>query len=267
MQLKVFNKDNQTITVTPYGIAEQLVTIYGETVEGAWNAETTLQALAHSYLDIQRDESFEIIEALNYLNYKLEAVRKTISFWDAYQIRGAVTAENIQAQLSQLPNNSSLINNTTYSFTWYDNNNTSKQVYPGDVFIKDYQNIVHLIPATNKGVYVPDGSHASASGTTLVLPFQYTDRVPEQNDTITIEWSNVNFGDNSGYNIRGSIAAGATSNPFPKIQYNNQDIKPIIKTFTVSEHELILNAHTLSVSGDNYVITNTTPMTIYFEVR
>ena len=80
MQLKVFNKNDQTITATPYGIAEQLVTIYENPIEGAWSAETTLQALAHSYLDIQHDDSFDIIEALNYLNYKLEAVRKTISF-------------------------------------------------------------------------------------------------------------------------------------------------------------------------------------------
>lgn len=80
MQLKVFNKNEQTITATPYGIAEQLVTIYENPIEGVWSAETTLQALAHSYLDIQHDDSFDIIEALNYLNYKLEAVRKTISF-------------------------------------------------------------------------------------------------------------------------------------------------------------------------------------------
>lgn len=100
-----------------------------------------------------------------------------------------MTAENIQAQLSQLPNNSSLINNTTYTFTWYDKNNTPKQVYPGDVFIKDYQDTVHLIPATNKGVYVPDNSQPIPAGgtSTFTLPFKYTDTVPEQNDSITVE--------------------------------------------------------------------------------
>ena len=74
-------KQQNIITVTPDNIAQQLISVYGGQVDDfIQHGEVLLDTIAHSRLDNFSSDTTGIINALYYLNYRLEAVRKTISF-------------------------------------------------------------------------------------------------------------------------------------------------------------------------------------------
>jgi len=74
-------KQKDTITVTPDNIATQLITAYGGQSDTLLeHGEALLDIIAHTSIDNFKSDTTGIINALYYLNYRLEAVRKTISF-------------------------------------------------------------------------------------------------------------------------------------------------------------------------------------------
>jgi hypothetical protein len=79
--MKFKDYQNETLTTLPYGLADQLITAYNIPIaDFVGCAEAALDALAHSYLgDVNASEE-NIIRVLLYLNHKIEATRKTISF-------------------------------------------------------------------------------------------------------------------------------------------------------------------------------------------
>ena len=82
MKFKAY-KQKDVITVTPDNIAHQLITAYtgrGVQEQLTEHGEVLLDTIAHSSLDNFNADTQGIINALYYLNYRLEAVRKTISF-------------------------------------------------------------------------------------------------------------------------------------------------------------------------------------------
>ena len=106
-----------------------------------------------------------------------------------------------------------------------------------------------MIAATNKGVFVPVSMQAIA-GNTYKITYDYkTNSFP---DKVYLQASIDTSTNDSAYNERNYVEAGGDAT-FSSIYKTPDDassrIVPIIKTFTAEEHELVLNATTLSLSG------------------
>ena len=130
-------------------------------------AETALSWIAHSHITT-KVTSENIPSYIRYLDAKLSAVRKTATFWDAYNIReSASTADEFAQKYAALPNNSSLVINTGTL-------NIGKKTYNrGDIVIKDnYGNEVD-IKNNLSGVYIPTSVDNLDNGN-LQINFSYS---------------------------------------------------------------------------------------------
>ena len=142
-------------------------TIPSETIFEKELAETVLSWVAHSHIktEVTKDE---IPSYIKYLDAKLSAVRKTATFWDAYNIReSASTVDEFAQKYAALPNNSSLVINTGTL-------NIGEKTYNrGDIVIKDnYGNEVD-VKNNLAGVYIPDKVENLDNGN-LQINFRYS---------------------------------------------------------------------------------------------
>lgn len=131
-------------------------------------AETALSWIAHSHITTPVTTSKDIASYIKYLDAKLSAVRKTATFWDAYNIReSASTVDEFAQKYAALPNNSSLVINTGTL-------NIGKKTYSrGDIVIKDnYGNEVD-VKNNLSGVYIPDKVENLDNGN-LQINFRYS---------------------------------------------------------------------------------------------
>ena len=131
-------------------------------------AETALSWIAHSHITTKVTTSKDIASYIKYLDAKLSAVRKTATFWDAYNIReSASTVDEFAQKYAALPNNSSLVINTGTL-------NIGKKTYNrGDIVIKDnYGNEVD-VKNNLAGVYIPDKVENLDNGN-LQINFRYS---------------------------------------------------------------------------------------------
>lgn len=131
-------------------------------------AETALSWIAHSHIKTEITNKNDIVSYIKYLDAKLSAVRKTATFWDAYNIRESASTVNEFAQkYAALPNNSSLVINTGTL-------NIGKKTYNrGDIVIKDnYGNEVD-VKNNLSGVYIPDKVENLDNGN-LQINFRYS---------------------------------------------------------------------------------------------
>ena len=130
-------------------------------------AETALSWIAHSHIKTTVT-SENIPSYIRYLDAKLSAVRKTATFWDAYNIReSASTVDEFAQKYAALPNNSSLVINTGTL-------NIGEKTYNrGDIVIKDnYGNEVD-VKNNLAGVYIPDKVENLDNGN-LQINFRYS---------------------------------------------------------------------------------------------
>ena len=131
-------------------------------------AETALSWIAHSHITTKVTTSEDIASYIKYLDAKLSAVRKTATFWDAYNIReSASTVDEFAQKYAALPNNSSLVINTGTL-------NIGEKTYNrGDIVIKDnYGNEVD-VKNNLAGVYIPDKVENLDNGN-LQINFRYS---------------------------------------------------------------------------------------------
>ena len=131
-------------------------------------SENILSWIAHSHIKT-KVASEDIPSYIRYLDAKLSAVRKTATFWDAYNIReSASTADEFAQKYAALPNNSSLVINTGTL-------NIGKKTYNrGDIVIKDnYGNEVD-VKNNLAGVYIPQNEVTDLGGGNLQINFSYS---------------------------------------------------------------------------------------------
>ena len=131
-------------------------------------AETALNWIAHSHITT-KVTSNDITSYIRYLDAKLSAVRKTATFWDAYNIReSASTVDEFAQKYAALPNNSSLVINTGTL-------NIGKKTYNrGDIVIKD--NYGNEVDVKNNlgGVYIPQTEVKDLGAGNLQINFSYS---------------------------------------------------------------------------------------------
>ena len=132
------------------------------------NAERILSWIAHSHITTNVTSN-DIPSYIRYLDAKLSAVRKTATFWDAYNIReSASTADEFAQKYAALPNNSSLVINTGTL-------NIGKKTYNrGDIVIKD--NYGNEVDVKNNlgGVYIPQTEVTNLGDGNLQINFNYS---------------------------------------------------------------------------------------------
>jgi len=256
-------KSNPTITLTPDSIATQLVEVYGTNINNLYG-EGVLDAIKHSSLDNFGTEDEDFVSALYYLNFKLEATRKTISFWDAYQIRETMdNKENLLGQLSSMPVNSSIVSNLRVPFTWLNELNEEETVYRGDLFIKNYDGRVFLVHGTSQGWYKPSTEWVS-SGDSYSLTYTYTEN--DSSDVITS--LTLNDVAPQGYNISKSIATNASDTFTYVVVDANTKIAPVVKYYTNSKELVFLDeSYEVINNGATCQVTNPTSVVLTYEVK
>ena len=132
--------------------------------------------------------------SLNWLNEKLDSVQKQVSYFDFYNITGAVSDYNLfSAQINSLPLNESLVVNTPPFY--YNGENYS----PGDIIIKNSLGNIHHIKAQTGGVYYP--KTLTKNGEIYVLQYAFSDSsptlssstvdVPEDGSSVSAEFAEV----------------------------------------------------------------------------
>lgn len=266
-------KDLSVLTTTSDSIAQQLVTLYSKTINDIYG-EAYLDMFSHTTLDNFTDSTNGIINALYYLNYKLEATRKTITFWDAYQIYSTISdRDTVLGQIANLPINSSLVSNLRDPFQWFNANNQLETVYQGDLFIKDHNGTTHLVHGLSQGSYRPSQNWtASPTGSnTYVLTYTYTEGI-QVGDTITTE---LVLEDTTvqGYNETGTIAAASGSTPTTItkniITSGGDRIKPVVKYFLANSngYEQVFLDTAYIDNTTTFTLKNPTPVALVYEVK
>ena len=262
-------KNSGTISVTPFGLGYNLYSTYNlpyEVENGeSFYGESLIDSISHSSLNSFTSDLSGIIRALCYLNSKIEASRKTVSFWDAYQIRGAIEdRDQFLGQLAAMPANSSITSSLRDPFTWTDQNNELHTIYRGDIIIKDYMEQLHYIPSLNTGFYIPAEIYpVQDTANTYVISYEYATSQPAEDPQLQFDNINGTWG---GYNLSGTLAPNASLSSIEVV--NN--VQPVVKFYTNTDNKeqvFLDNTYTLQNSGTTFTITNTTSVTLFYEVK
>lgn len=157
-------------------------------------AEDIITWLGHSHIIPPIEQDSEYKDYMQYLDAKLSAVRKTATFWDAYNIRESVTDKNdFINKYAKLPNNSSLIINSdqfAIGNTTYDR---------GAVVIKDFYGNQNIIKSKQSGFYVPSQITQIQDSSNLQLSFEYKDTIEQSTINLTIPDTTTSTTDGSFY--------------------------------------------------------------------
>lgn len=160
-------------------------TIPSETILKPELAETTLSWIAHSHITTKITND-DIPSYIRYLDAKLSAIRKTATFWDAYNIReSASTVDEFAQKYAALPNNSSLVINTGTL-------NIGEKTYNrGDIVIKD--NYGNEVDVKNNlgGVYIPQTEVKDLGAGNLQINFSYSSNKSLEDPKIILNTANT----------------------------------------------------------------------------
>ena len=145
------------------------------------NAESIISWLGHSKMIFDtKDNSDTLSYYLQYLEAKIDASRKTATFWDAYKITDVVNnIDDFNQKYGVLPNNSGLIINAPITV---DANHSYNQ---GDVVYKDFYGNQLRVEAQVGGVFKPDSitsqtNNAGNPTNTFQMTFQYIEQVTDE---------------------------------------------------------------------------------------
>ena len=267
-KFKQYKSYSTTYTVTPDSVAEELLTIYQKDWNDIMYGESALDIIAHTNIDNFNVTPDGFVGALYFLNTKLDAVRKTISFWDAYQIRETIDdKEQFLGQLAAMPVNSSIVSNLRVPFTWIDNtSNQSQTIYQGDLFIKDYNNRVHLIRGISQGSYQPqtNWTPSTTGSSTYTLTYFYTEK-PDSSVQTTLQIPDTQP---AGYNYQADLTTSQRTSPtgWTTITIDSKTIAPVVKYYTL-DHEQVFLDQAYSLNNTRIVCENTTTITLKCEVK
>ncbi len=282
--------NSETFYAIPYGIANDFIQYKTENFTTSYFTaaqvkEVGAQLVAHTKLNIVTNNVTSYQDAFEYLELKAEVARKTISFWDAYQVKGVLAKgdeDTLSSRIAQLPSNSSVIANTKGD--WYENG-VQQSYYPGDIFIKDYYNRITHIPMISSGYYYPS-SVSLTSGNTAKITYTYASSQPEaesgeypSDDVMPAKVMNFSVGtlqDEVSYCATYDLEAiDATSgDTFVEITAlgTSPKIHPVVKAFINNDgniEEQLFNAVSITYDSNSnkFTIANQTRCSIIITVK
>ncbi len=269
MKFKDYQSDYSKITVRPNTVAFELLTCYNLPTSNY--TEGLLQILSHSSLQDLQADTVGFIMAFDFLNKKLEAARKTISFWDAYQIQETIDdREQMLGQLSHMPANTSIVSNLRDPFQWLNDINEQETVYRGDLFIKDYNGRVHLIHGISQGSYRP--TTMSSSGSNAQIQYVYTQNAqPGDTETVSVVMPGAPEGYNNSFDVNANTATGPTFSQLGTVQ---EPIAPVVKYYITTLDgnsaiwkEQVIFDGSYKQNGGTYITFNPTCFNLVAEVK
>lgn len=114
-------------------------------------------------------------EDLQFLNSRLDYLRKTITYWDSYQIQDVIEKPEDIHKINSIVVGTSLINNLSNSFKWKDNICTR-----GGMFVNTYNAGVIYVPSQAAGTYTPKIDFSSANEGSIQISYDFNDSVPSE---------------------------------------------------------------------------------------
>ena len=205
-------------------------TIPSEDVFNSNLAETVLSWIAHSHITTNVTSN-DIPSYIRYLDAKLSAVRKTATFWDAYNIReSASTVDEFAQKYAALPNNSSLVINTGTL-------NIGEKTYNrGDIVIKDnYGNEVD-VKNNLAGVYIPQTEVTNLGDGNLQINFSYSSNKSLEDPKIIL---NTGTTPNEGTIYSKAIESAAFAHGPVSIDAREFNGEPVIPFWECREYDPI----------------------------
>lgn len=186
-------------------------------------------------------------QVLNQLNTKLDSLKKQVSYFDFYNITGAVTnIDAFSAQLNNLPLNQSLVINTP-PFN-YNNENYA----PGDVVVKNHLGEVYHIKSQTGGVFYPqkiEGSsgyytiHFGFSGSAPTTPSS-SNAIKDASGNIIGYGNTASFAETISYANLQAIQSASIYGLWAKLTLNNNSYSytfPVAKTTDSNNTEIVVN--------------------------
>lgn len=208
--LSPYNNFNKTdITSITIPIPEELPTTAQPTTDADSLKLYTAEYILDYYLRNSVMPNTTTDDQLHYLDYKIEATRKTVSSWESYRISAVATGEEeLRQKLGALQPNTGLVVNSLESASVTVNNQSYTR---GDIIFKDINNQQHHIPSYSGGYYYPtmiiptneedddnvaeDGTEttsdsldadASTSTGSYILSYAYATSAPDANSEATL---------------------------------------------------------------------------------
>lgn len=220
---------------------------------------------------------------LQFLNRKMEAVRKTLSIWESYKIgEVAFTRDELEYKLGALPPNTGLVVNFEA-----DNLQIGDQTYSqGDVVFTDYIGNQYTLKSFSGGYYYPyKFNNVEGSSNVYEIHYYYTTaqpiegtqalvenvalEQPSKNISMQLEQADVS---NDRYWNAEIIAAGQSIS-LNAIYKEDQLVYPIVAWFKVDNNQIKEDRIYLDIewsynaAEQTIVLTNPTVFDCWCEVR
>lgn len=225
------------------------------------NAESIISWLGHSKMIFESKESDTLPNYLQYLEAKINAARKTATFWDAYKIVGVVkNIDDFNQKYGVLPNNSGLIIDAPITL---DKDHSYTQ---GDVVYKDFYGNQLCARAQVGGVFKPNSITQVDDTSTYKMKFDYIEQVTDETITIEIP-KNTNVEDGIIYNQIISLASNSNSTIELRKDKNGNYITPAWEIRLSGDTnnaygEKVFGGVTISYNSSKVVFTNNTPFSL-----
>lgn len=246
-------QDNVLITTE-----QQTPVAYEENIKT--NAESIISWIGHSKMIFETsDDSSKLPNYLQYLEAKINAARKTVTFWDAYKIVGVVkNIDDFNQKYGVLPNNSGLIIDAPITL---DKDHSYTQ---GDVVYKDFYGNQLCARAQVGGVFKPNSITQVNNSATYEMKFDYIEQVTDETITIEIP-KNTNIENGIIYNQVINLAPAPNNSEILLTQDDNGNyIVPAWEIRLSSDTdnaygEKVFGGVTTSYNSGKVVFTNNTP--------
>ena len=239
--------DNTTIKVEEKG--ETISSEYWGKIINSTHLPSYSQTIPYKEEQIKAD--------LQFLNARLDYLRKTITYWDSYQIKD--TIENLDEihKIDILEQGKSLIINSKESFIW--NNNECRR---GGVFVNTFdQGIVYISPLS-AGIYKPVITPIDGG---IKIAYEFSDSIVDSEEThrIPFDEPEIYYAESKtiGINYVGDITPDFnldSSNTIFNIECKSS-ILPVL-AFYYNDEEINID-YKITKQGNNYQVECIIPET------
>lgn len=180
---------------------------------------------------------------LSALDANIESAKKTVEFWDLYGIYSDFSGDSwdeLQIAIAALPNNKSLIINTSTPIS-----SGTKNYTRGDIVYKTETGEVKTVESVSSGFYYPD----SYSDGIITYKYSTSDTGDKELSNIITSASTYMYAVNLSFYGTEEIN---TSSTFNVVKINNVVVKPVIKFFY--QNEPLYLDYSLTIADEIYTI-------------
>jgi len=187
-------------------------------------------------------------EDLEFLDKKMDFIKKELTQWDVYKISEVVkTEEEFLSKFNNLlPNTGLIIDSDSFEKNIEDQNLVLSR---GDIIYKNTDSSAIYIQSERGGVFYPSQLKMNAGNNNVEISYSFTNLTPtgtaditpsDRTWTVTQPYATLNFkniGIQTSENIYGNILTSDNTS-FPVKKEGENIIKPVIKIFASNNEEI-----------------------------